>query len=125
MLTFVLRLFQFRFFQWFRTFHDTSSANSPGTFRVRRPNSSPWGAFLPYSKIRALFFHLSIRAQRQTVLGRSPEMGLVTLSGSLMYLLLLSATASPWGPSRASVCRRSAAVSSFWGSPCLVLALPW
>ena len=87
----------------------------------------PWGAFLPYSKIRALFFHLSIRAQRQTVLGRSPEMDLVTLSGSSMCLLLLSATASPAGPSRASVCRSSAAtIMEFGTSGCSGLhALPW
>ena len=52
-------------------------------------------------------------------------MGLVTLSGSLMYLLLLSATASPVGPSRASVCRSSAVSAEWEGSPRLVLALPW
>ena len=49
----------------------------------------------------------------------------VTFLGSSMYLLLLSATASPVGPSRASVCR-SSAVSAVWeGSPRLILALPW
>jgi len=91
-------------------------ANEPGVFQVRRPNSSPWGAFLPYSKIRASFVHLSIRAQRQMVRGRSPEMCFVTFLGSSMYLLLLSATASPAGPSRASVCRSSAATIMEFGT---------